>query len=171
MKPASTVITIEDRIRKMREGYKQDLQLVIGGIEIPCRLMSASEEITIIAKAKTNIKLPPKYTGSTDSFTGIEIQKAILEAACTVDLVPYAPREFLDKLLLVEIESLYDQYVSTIRQVNPRFESMSVAEVTEMIVEVKKKEKVPSDFFTWQLAEIGKFFLDNVLQKDSEAGS
>mgnify|MGYP001021195841 CR=1 FL=1 len=164
------IITIEDRLRKMREGYKLELKIVAGGLDIPCRLLTATEEVQTIARARASINLPANYSGSVEAFTGVEIQKAVLETACTVDNVPYAPRAFLDKCTLSEIQEIYDQYVSVLRQVNPRFEKIAPEEVAEMILAVKKNQKEPSDYFTWQLAEIGKFFLEKILPKANEAG-
>ena len=94
-----------------------------------------------------------------------------MEAACNVDGVPHLPRPFLDKLTLTELEGFYDQYVTVIRQANPKFESLTSDEIVQMIVAVKKNEKTSTDFFTWQLAAIGKFYLENILPKDNEAGS
>ena len=168
---APKVITAEDRLKEMRAGYKTKLELVIGAFSIPCRLMSASEEITAIARAKADLKIPPHHESARKQFEGLEIQKSILALACTVDGVPYVNREFLDKLSLSEIETLYDQYVSTIRSVNPNFESMTGDEVSEMIIAVKKKEKDQNDFFMWQLAEIGKFFLAKILPTVNDLGS
>jgi hypothetical protein len=60
-----------------------------------------------------------------------------------------------------ELDALYDQYITLQRTIV--FEKMTTEKIAELILAVKKKEKAPSDFFTWELAAIGRSFLEEVL--------
>jgi len=166
---ANKPITVEDQIALMRKGNDQDLKLKQGELEIPCRLMSANEEGQAIANAKTRVKVPIESQRA--YAEGTEIQKCVLEAACTVSSTPYASRKFLDSITSAELENLYDQYISLLRVVNPRFENLTSDQVGALISDVTEKKRASSELFTWQLAEIGRFFLDQVLPRAKGAGS
>ncbi|MGZ3316859.1 MAG: hypothetical protein ACXU95_06115 [Isosphaeraceae bacterium] len=99
-----------------------------------------------------------------------EKMKAVLLAATNVKSVQYMGTEFLNKLPAAALDALYDQYVSKMREVNPQFEKLSMDRLGEIISSVKKKEKAPRDFFTWELAAIGRFYLEEIRQLDSAPG-
>ena len=163
------IITVEEQLTKLRAGKDQDLKLKYGELEIPCRVMNATEESQVVVNAKRNLKVPNEHDRK--SFEGIEVMKCLLEAGCKVQGTPYASRVFLDQLSTVELESLYDQYISTIRTANVQYEKLSQDKIVDMITAVKKKEILTSDLFTWQLVEIGRYFLEVILLMGSEHGS
>lgn len=164
------IVTVEEQLRRMREGYQaRDLKLQYGGLEIPCRLITHLEEANAISNAKAQLKVPDH--ADRRLFESVAVMKAILNLACTVDATPYASMGFLDKLTSNELEALYDQYMTIKNTMDPKFETLSPEQVGELVAAVKKNQKTSSDFFTWQLAAIGRFFLDHLLPKDSVAGS
>ncbi len=155
----------------MRRGQKQDLKLKCGGLDIPCRILSYSEEAAAIANGKTTAK-HAKPDGAHDPvFESSEIMKAVLLKATNVKDVQYVATIFLNALSSTELDALYDQYVTLAKTVNPEIESMSVDKIGEMIKAVKKKEKAPKDFFTWELAAIGRYFLEEIQLQASAPGS
>jgi hypothetical protein len=164
-----SILSAEQILAKMREGYKQDLKIKFGALEIPCRLMSADEESSIIANAKTRVKVINE--AQRDVLESLEVMKAVLECACNVSGTPYLSRAVLDKLTSFEIEKLYDDYTMLCRTVNPTFEALTEDEIVNLVQAVKKKNRSSGDLFTWQLAEIGKYFLDKFLPAVSAAGS
>jgi hypothetical protein len=169
VKPVHTIITAEDQLRLMRSGYKAELELKYGQLKVPCRLMSALEESATITNAKKKLKVPNE--SDRKLLESIAVMKAVLVAACTVDDVPHLSLSFLDKLTDTELDALYDQFMTIKETADPEFEKLSPDQVRELVSAVKKKEKATRDLFTWQLAAIGKFFLDEILPAASEAGS
>lgn len=168
---SGAVVSVEDQLRQMREGYSTKLELKMGGWSIPVRLLTAMEERIAVAEAKKRATKTLPSGVEPDLFESLEVMKAVLEAAGTVDHTPRLSRKLLDALSNTEIEKLYNDYMTLTRTANPEFESLSVDTVVEMIEAVKKKERLPSDFFTWQLAEIGKFFLVRIQVEASVRGS
>lgn len=162
--------TAEEQLALMRQGYKAELKIKVGGLEIPVRLMSATEEATVIANAKSSVKLPNKDIDP-KQFTAMAVMKAILSAAATVDSTPRLSKKFLDDCGYRELNSFYDQYLTVCDTANPEFEQLSDKEIADLIVAVKKNEKAPADFFTSDLAAIGRFFLDRLQAQDSAPGS
>lgn len=160
--------TVEEQLAAMRSGYKVDLRIKIGGLEIPVRLMPADEEASVIANAKLQVKVPEKVDSRLQ--TASAIMKAILVAAANVDGTPYLSQKFLKELSHQELNSFYDQYVTLCDSVNPEFEALSNEKIAEMIVAVKKKEKAANDFFTSDLAAIGRYFLAQIQAQDNAPG-
>jgi hypothetical protein len=168
---AATPPSTEDLLKAMRQGNDQELWLKIGDIEVPCKILSQAEEMAAILNGKRRAieKAPDGKISPVDESAAV--MKAVLLAASNVKSVQYLATEFLNKLSAAALDSLYDQYVSIMRGVSPQFEQLSEARLAEMIQAVKKKEKGPRDFFTWELAAIGRSFLEEILQRDSAAGS
>jgi hypothetical protein len=168
---APQVITVDEQLRLMRKGYKATLQLKYGDFEVPVRLITAGEEASLVAKARARAKKAPDPY-ETQLLGSLEVMKAVLEGAGQVDGTPYLSRKLLDQLTNPEIENLYDQYTTLQRTVNPEFEALSGEKIAELIQAVKKNETTTSDLSTWQRAEIGRFFLDQILPRTgNEAGS
>lgn len=163
------IVTVADQLKMMRKGYKQDLELVYNDLKVPVRLMSASEQGAAIANAKTKVKVV--HESQRDLLESLEVMKSVLEKAALVEGTPRLSREFLDHLTDFEIEQLFEQYQTICRTVNPGFEQLSETEIVAMIRDVKKKAKSSKDFYTWQLAAIGKYFLDTILPMVNELGS
>lgn len=165
----SEITTADDILKKIRLGYKQDLKVKLGDYEIPCRLMSATEERRVIASAKAGLKV--LLESARDLEESLAVMKAVILRGCTVDNTPRMPQAVLDELTNSEIESLYDQYLTVCTTVNPEFESLSEAQIVDLIKEVKKKNQPARDLFTWQLVAIGKYFLDVFLPAANAPGS
>jgi hypothetical protein len=166
---APKIVTAEDQLKLMRQGYKQTLEIKLGGLVVPCRIMPALDEATVIANAKTGLKVPNEEQRAL--FESLAVMKAVLSNGCTVDSTPYLSDGFLSKLSNDELSELYNQYQTVVRTVNPTFEQLTPDQLGEIIETVKKKERSSRDFFTWQLAEIGRYFLDEILPRVKEAGS
>lgn len=149
------VITIESRLEKMRAGIKNELKIKLGEFEIPVRLLPSSEELKVIQTAKMEVaKSPPQF-----EFKLVEAM-AVMKGTLAAVAGQYLPVELLNQLTTVEIEGLYDQYQSVCRSINPNYEKLSDEDATAMIAAVKKKEQKVTDFYTYQLAGIGRFFLE-----------
>lgn len=165
----SEIQSTADILKKIRSGYKADLKLKYGDYEIPCRLMAASEERSVIGSARVGVKVV--HEGSRDLDESLAVMKAVLQRGCTVENTPYLSKDVLDNLTNGEIQELFDQYTTTCNTVNPEFESLSASQVIDLINEIKKKNQKASDLFTWQLAAIGRYFLDDFLPRVSAPGS
>lgn len=168
-KPVNVPKTAEEQLNLMRQGYKAELRIKLGGLEIPVRLMSAIEEADTIANAKTGLKIPDQ--ADPKLHVSIAVMKAVLEKAANVDGVPYLSRKCLDGMTHQELNALYDQYLTVCDSVNPEFEDLEAKQISDMIVAVKKNEKAPTDFFTSDLAAIGRFFLVQIQAEANAAGS
>jgi hypothetical protein len=97
----------------------------------------------------------------------------MLNAATTIDGAPSLALGFLDALTQNELTELFDQYISINKMINPNIQLMTREEIQMVIENVKKKSAVTSDFYTWQLVAVGKFFLEAIvanLPMDNEPG-
>lgn len=164
------IITTEDRLKKMRAGRDENLCLKYNDLEIPCRLLNAGEKAKLIYKAKQKVKLPGSE-GDKVFSESYEVMVAILVEACTIGGIPYANEDFTRSLTEPELVYLFDQYETILNTINPQFERLTDAQKIEIIENVKKKNATSSDYYTWQLAEIGRYFLDRVLPMVKEPGS
>lgn len=170
MSMRSQIITAEDQLRLLRAGYAKEHLIKFGKLELPCRLMPASEEAAIIANAKKGVKLPSEEPENRRLAESMAVMKSILLSACTVDGTPHVSLGFLDQLTDVELDSLYDQFLTLKECADPDMEKLSPAQIGELFEAVKKKERRSKDFFTWELAAIGKFCLDRLPLEDSVPG-
>ncbi|MGZ3686702.1 MAG: hypothetical protein ACXWPM_00045 [Bdellovibrionota bacterium] len=163
-------LSTDELLAAMRLGKDQELWLKIGDKEIPCRILSHSDESSAMARGKKRA-LEKEPSGKVDlGEQSAEVMKAVLFAATNVKSVQYLATEFLNRLSGAALDSLYDQYVSLMREVNPQFEKLSVERLGEIITSVKKKEKAPRDFFTWELAAIGRSYLEEIQLQASAPG-
>lgn len=151
--------TVEDQLSLARKGRKAELSLKFGDLEIPCRILGHEEEADTIASAKLKAKAAKPEPAQAPLFESMEVMKAILMKATNLKNVQFLTPRFLKEFSSSELDSLYDQYLTLMNEVNPEFENISPEKIGEMIAAVKKKEKGPKDFFTWQLAAIGRLFL------------
>lgn len=162
--------TLEEQLAAARKGPKQDLFLTLGDLEIPCRILGHREEAATIANAKMAARKSKPETGQAQLFESMEVMRAILMKVTNVKSVQHLTPLFLNELSSAELDSLYDQYLTLMNTANPEFEKMSSAKIGEMIAAVKKKEMAPRDFFTWQLAAIGRCYLEEILLEANAPG-
>jgi hypothetical protein len=162
--------TTEEQLAAIRKGRLLDLSLKMGDLEIPCRIMGAAEEAATIASARMRAKQATPDSGQSEVVVSMEVMKAILMKATNVRSVQHLTPAFLKELSSAELGSLYDQYVTLINTVNPEFEKLKPEQIADMIETVKKKEKGPRDFFTWELAAIGRCLLEEIQQQGSVPG-
>lgn len=153
-------VSPEDQLALLRADYAEAPTIKAGKLKVPVRLLNATEKVTIIGQAELNLQIPdgvdPKL------FKSLEVMKGVLIAGGTVDGVPRLSRRFLDLLSDSEIGHMYDEYETLCKTSNPEFRNLSGDQLMGLVNAVKKKEASPSDYFTWQLAEIGRFFLENL---------
>ena len=84
--------------------------------------------------------------------------------------MPHLHDRLLDKLSSDELGVLYDTYINEVKFANPEFEALTIDQIGVIIEDVKKKKTVAKDYYTWQLAEIGRYCLDHIFQKVKEPG-
>lgn len=150
-------------LAKLRKGNNQKLEIGLGDLKMPVRLLDAAEEATVIVQAEAAaIKHNP--TGiQEDVFKAQITMKQILMAATLIDKKITVPKRFFDKLTHPELTELYNQYTTLNHTINPNINALSQEDILKIIDGVKKKHKAASDFYTWQLAGIGKYFLEILL--------
>ena len=170
----NNVVTTDQLLGKIRKGNDQKLEIGLGDLKVPCRLLSAVEEATLTVKAKQSaLKLNP--TGlKQEVFEAFEVMKAILGAATIINGAPQVPLGFYDKLTEPELSTLYDQYVSLNHTINPNLQELTSEQINSIVEEVKKKNLNSKGLYSYQLAGIGKYFLDVIipsLQMVKEHGS
>lgn len=159
----SSITTADALLAKLREGNSQKLEIGLGALKVPVRLLNAVEEATVQAQAEQrSVKENPQGLKK-EIFEAQCVMKAILQAATTIKGAPGLPGGFLDMLTHVELAELYDQYITLNHTINPNVQSLSQDELLALVESVKKKERAASDFYTYQLAAIGKFFLASIL--------
>lgn len=169
-----SINTVEDLLAAMRRGNSQALEIMAGDTPLPVRLLSAHEEATIAVKSYLAALKANPSSHKQELFEAQSTMKQILFAALTIDDVPMVAFHIIDKMPSPVLGNLYNQYVTLNNSLNPSFEDMKPEEIAAIIDNVKKKKAVASDFYTYQLAGIGKYFLQAVipnLQTDNEPGS
>ena len=138
------------------------------------RLLSAHEEAIIAVKAAAAATKANPSGHKREMFEAQATMKAILFAACTIDGTPTIALHFFDALTAAELGNLFDQYTTLNNSINPNFEDMKPVEIEAIIDDIKKKKRAAKDFYTYQLAGIGKWFLQALpvtSPTDSEPGS
>ncbi len=150
----------EALLEKMRAGYKLPLVLKYNGLEVQARLLPGEELANAISNAKSQLKIPDGHTG--DLLESQAVMKAVLKAATHVDNTPQLGDKFLNMLTNEELVNLHDQYESLVKTVNPSINELGDAEIAEIIGEIKKKDAKANDYYMWQLAAIGRYFLDRL---------
>lgn len=168
------ITTAEDLLSLLREGNNQKLEIGLGKLKVPCRLLNAKEEAIITAQAESRALKENPQGAKREIFEAQEVMKAILLAATNIKGVPGFPQKLVDMLSNQELTTLFDQYVSLNHTINPNIQDLSQVEIQAMVDNVKKKKTAASDYYSWQLAAVGKFFLDKIipnLPMDSGAGS
>ena len=158
----------ESQLKRIRQGYKEKLVIKMGGLDVPCRIMSAEESVKCISNAKFNLKIPEGH--DRELLESIAVQKAILKEGCNVGGVPYIHDRLLDLLSSDELGEFYDTYMAEIKFVNPEFEALQAEQIAQMIDDVKKKKTTAKDYYTWQLAEIGRYCLNHLYLTDKKLG-
>ncbi len=166
--------TAEDLLAALRKGNAQKLEIGLGELKVPCRLISAGEEAKIIVRASSQAKKTNPGGERQDVFEAQETMREMLKAATTIDSVPGLPERFFGMLTSQELVALYDEYVTINSMINPAFADLTKEQIAEIVSDVKKKKKGSKDFYTYQLAGLGKFFLEVVvpnLRMDNELTS
>jgi len=164
----------EELLSYLRKGNSQKIEIGIDGWKVPCRLLSAKEMINISIIASESAKRNNPTGKKAEQFEAIEAMIKVIDRATTIEGAPYFAAGFLESLPEPVLSNLYDQYMTINNAINPDIQVMSVEIIQKIIEEVKKKQKTPKDYFTWELAEIGKFFLAEIvpnLPTDKEPGS
>lgn len=157
----------EGLLKRMRSGYKPII-LKFGELEIEARLVPGHEMATAISNAKMNCKIPDGHEKKL--LEGQAVMRGVLKTATTIGSTCPLGDRFLSMLTNEELVYLHDQYESKIKGCNPDFESLSYSEIAEIIQLIKKKSATASDFYMWQLAAVGKYFLERLPVTDSDAG-
>ena len=70
-----------------------------------------------------------------------------------------------------ELVEFYDTYMNEVKFANPNFEALNAEQIAQMIDDVKKKKTKAKDYYTWQLAEIGRYCLNHLFQTVKKHGS
>jgi hypothetical protein len=156
------ITTAEDLLEKLRRGNSQVLEIGLGELKVPCRLLSATEEALVVAKAnQKSIKDNPQGLKK-EIWESINVMKGILKASTTIDAAGL-PDRFFEELRERELTDLYDQYVTLNHTINPNIQDLSPQEILQIVEEVKKKgPSSVKNYFGYQLAAIGKLYLTSI---------
>lgn len=164
----------EDLLRAMRKGNSQRLEIGMGEFKFPVRLLSAHEEATIAVKAAQSSQRANPTGLKREIFEAQATMIALLVAATLIDNAPSVPPRFFELLTSEELGTLYDEYTTLNKTVNPNVQDMKAEEIAVIVDDIKKKKRVAKDFYTYQLAAVGKYFLQVIipnLPTDSAPGS
>ena len=158
----------EALLERMRDGYETTLDLTYNKLKVECRLLPAEEMAIAVANAKTKLKVPEGHERYL--LEGQAVMKAVLKAATTVGPVIALGDKFLGMLTNEELVHFHDQYETLMKTCNPEFKNLDESDIADIISRIKKKSANASDFYTWQLAAIGKYFLERIRATGSDAG-
>jgi len=155
-------ISAKDQLEKLRAGQDQILEIKYGELVIPLKLLSAHELATAAENGRNKLKkivLPSASETNKTQMESIAVMKEILRTACT----PHLNDEFLGLITSVELEILYDQFLLINNKVNPQYDKLDDEEILALIAEIKKKTTPIGGLSSYQLGEIGRYFLAQVL--------
>lgn len=169
------LVTAADLLAALRKGESQDqpLEIGLGELKAPCRLLNAAEELRIVVTATQRARQGNITGEKLEISISYAVMSDILTAACTVN-GHSLPQGFLEMLSAKELSALYDQYTDLNYVVNPNLPELTTEEIGELIDGVKKKNVNPKNLFSYQLRAVGKYFLDVIipsLQMVKERGS
>lgn len=166
--------TPEQTLQMIRKGYSEKLKFFVADLELKCRVLSAREQYQIMGRVKTEMLNNPGVTqdeGSLEMRKTVEYQKAILRAATTHGMQSEVDPRFWDHLPSSVLANAFDRYNTILREIDPEFEKLDTEKITEMMSLVKKKECTWRDFYTSDLAVMGRYFLETLSAMDSAPGS
>lgn len=169
---SNNTVSAKDQLEKLRAGQNQKLEIKYGELVVRCRILSADQLADAMENGRSAVKLP-KGTSEDHQIQkrSTAVCKSVLRVGTTVNNTPYLNDEFLDNLSSAELEILYDQYLLLLNQVNPEYDKLSEDEILVLIARVKKKTTLSSSLTSYQLAEIGRYFLEIMLPQVNEHGS
>lgn len=158
------LVTAEGLLAAMRKGENQSkpLEIGLGQFKVPCRLISAKEELRIVINATQRAKKENITGEKLDASISYAVMYDMISAACTVGN-SFLPLGFLDGCSGKELSALYDQYTDLNYIVNPNLQELSTEEILELLEAIKKKTVLTKNLFSYQLRAVGKYFLDVIL--------
>ncbi len=157
--------SVEALLERMRAGYNQDLFIEYNDLKVEARLLPGGEMATVISNAKSKLKIPDGHDRK--MLEGQAVMKSVLKAATTIGVTTSLGDRFLDLLTNEELVAIHEQYESKVKTINPNIDNFTTDQIAEVIVRIKKKTAKPSDFYMWQLAAIGSYFLVRLQAKDN----
>lgn len=160
-----SIVTAEDLLKQLREGNTQKLEIGLGALKLPVRLINAKEEATIMAQAQIKAQKDTPLGVKKEIFEAQQTMKDILYQATRTETSPGIPLSFLEQLSNEELSNLFDQYVSINHTINPNIQSMTEDQMMEIVDGIKKKSLDVKSLYIWQLAEIGRLFLEKIVPK------
>jgi len=158
------LLTAEDLLSALRKGNGQDkpLQIGFGDLKVPCRLISAPEELKIVVNATQRARAGNITGEKLEISISYAVMTDMLYAACRVNNT-FLPQGFLELLSSKELAALYDQYTDLNSTVNPNLPELSTEEVFQLVEGIKKKTLFTKNLYSYQLRGVGKYFLDVVI--------
>jgi hypothetical protein len=169
----NSIETAGELLSYLRKGNSQKFEIGFADWKAPCRLLSASEMLTLTIRAQAIAKGKNPTGVRQESFNAIEAMILILDKATTISGAPFFAMGFLESLPETLLSDLYDQFLTINNTINPNINSLKPHEIQAIVETVKKKNATTKDYFTWQLAEVGRFFLEEIvpiLPTDKEPG-
>jgi hypothetical protein len=162
-KAINEIDSAEKLLAYLRRGQNQKLEIGFEDWKIPCRIISAGEMLKLQVRGEMRARELNPTGEKMEAYIAFETMKLVLDSATTIDKKSFFSRSFLDGLPNNIIESLYDQYITIINVINPNIQSMSNGDIMKIVDDIKKNKTVTKNYFTYQLAEVGKFFLEEIL--------
>lgn len=159
----NNIQTAEELLSFLRKGNSQKFEIGYDGWKVPCRLLSATEMLNISIRAGQSAKSKNPTGVKQENFNAIESMILVLDKATTINGAPSFAMGFLESLPEVILLDLYDQYLLINNTINPSINHMKPDEIQKIVEDVKKKMSKASDYYSYQLAQIGRFFLDEIV--------
>lgn len=163
---APDIQSVDDLLRKMREGTSSVHTVTMRSLSVPVRILSQDEHNEIRRAALT---MNRSASGDDVDFNVLR-QKLTLKKASEVK--PGQPGIFSDKFLasqsLDELSYWYKEYMRINDLVNPSIETMTQDQFTSIVDALKKNTISPSDLSMPQLKGICTAFVD-LVQRLEEA--
>ena len=166
--------TWQSVLEKIRTGYSQKLKIRVGELEMSCRVISAKEQYNIAGKVAQDIALNMGATQdrkSQEMRESIEYQKNVLKSATQFGQKSEQIDRFWDLLPASALSSAFDRYDVLLKEIDPEFEDLDLEKIGDMMSRVKKKSATWRDFYTTDLAAMGRYFLETISAVAKEPGS
>jgi hypothetical protein len=155
--------TAEELLSFLRKGNAQKFEIGYEGWMVPCRLLSAGEMLKISIRSSQAAKLKTPNGANAEQFIAIETMVLVLDKATTIEGAPNFAMGFLEGLPETILSDLYDQFLTINNAINPSIQHMKPEDIKKLVEDVKKNKTTTKNYYTYQLAEVGKFFLTEIL--------
>jgi hypothetical protein len=163
---APEITTVDDLLKKMRQGCDAVHEIKMRGLTIPIRLLSQDEWNQL----RRTAKMEKEAHGWDETDYNVRLQRFVLLRSC--EIKPGTPgilsEMLMAKLTTEELGFLYSEYIRVNDLVNPNIEVMNEEQFRVIVDSLKKNNISSRDLSLPQLREICTAFVDLIQRLEDQ---